>query len=550
MRKIPEGRLITQACSDLKADDYTAIDLYDEVAAYFSPEKETLLEVTEGSEILQPITSTGINASQKLQSGLYSNSMAMGKGDLEDASEELMKLPMVSEWYAKLSNITHHHIAQSKFPQKFFEWLGDYVPFGAGVMYLQFNPTSQRHEFKVYPVGKTHWLFDSEENLSEVYREYVYSADQCVQKFGYDKSPAVVRKAWDTEDKKTKFDFIHCMKLNRDYSPESTHFSKMKYASIHVHDQTGKICKKSGSKHMRYIIERFYEKHGERNGRSPAMQCLPVIRTLMKTISDYIDGTELAVGPPMWLSDRDAVESAVLEAFGVNYADLSKGDPWMYKIDANALKLSAEFITWLKEEINQLFFVDLFAMLEQVKSGAKTAYEVQQLVAERTQAIAPIANSLSNFFRRVYFLTAQDLIDSNQIPPAPADLSGSEMQATYTSRLDVRLNEIENVSMMEAIEQAVGLVAAVNESPETRAVVKTLPALIAIFKSHNVDPESIRNLDDAETELENILKAAEDAKQAEMVAQGMKPVDTMAAPEDGSIAGNMIEDSAGGMVGL
>ena len=545
----PRGRAIIQTCAALKGDRQTYISLCDEISLYFAPEQETLLEVTAGSEVLQPIISSGILANQKCQSGLYSNSMAMGKGNISSNDKRQMEVPIIKEWYAELSNQTHHHISQSSFPQSFNKWLTDYVPFGGAVMYLRWDEDTYSHEYQVFPIGKCFYTFDHLDRVNAMYREYDFTSDQAVGEFGYNQCPKVVRVAYDKDDYKTKFGFVHCLRENKKADPDSKHWSKMQYESLHVHVTTGKLCHESGTKHFRYIVEHFYQKHGENNGRSPGMQALPVMRTLMKSVSDYIDGTEMAIGPPMWLSDRDAVESAILEAFGVNYADLSKGDPWMYKIDANALRLSSEFIEWLRSEIDDLFYVPLFTMLEQSKSGAKTAYEVSQMVAERTQAIAPIANSLSRFFRRVYYITAHDLIAAGQITPAPEGIEQSDIDVKYTSRLDVRLKEIENVSMMEAIGQAAETVAAFQQSPEIQAVVRIIPTIISIFESHNVDPGNIRNQTEAKKELDGINQAMADAKQEETAAAGLAPIDLAKEPDPNSMLGGMVEAGAGGMIG-
>jgi hypothetical protein len=545
---MPRGREIVFTGQQKEGEFHTYIDLCDEVALYFAPEQETLLEITEGSEVLQPIISTGILANQRLQSGLYSNSMAMGKGDIKDSDPKMMEMPLVSDGYAEVSKTTHHHIAQSTFPQRFYEWLSDFVPFGAGCMYLQWNRDTKRHEYKVFPVGKCFPEFDPDGYLCAMYRKYQYTAEQSVEAFGYNECPKVVRKAYDTRDATSKFDYWHCMRKNRKYDENSTHWSKMRYESVHVHAQSGKICRDAGSRRMRYNYQRFYTKHGERNGRSPAMQCLPVIRTLMKTVSDHIDGTELAIGPPMWLPDRDAVDNAILESFSVNYADLSKGNPWVYNPDARALQLSAEFIEWLREEINQLFYVDLFTMLEQHKAGAKTAYEISQLVAERTQAIAPIANALGDFFRWLYYNIAIDLIEEGLVE-APVSNFNS-MTATYTSRLDIRLNEIQNTATMEAVMQSAELVQAVKSSPEVEAVVDIIKAVIAIFESHNVDPDVVRNEVEARDELADIYEGIQQAQMQEQMGNMMGRADPLKAPEEGSAVADMVEESAGGMVGI
>lgn len=544
-----EGKAIVKARDSLRGKKSTYNTLCDDVARYFAPEMETLTVTIEGGEMLQPIVSTGILALQRLVSGLYSNSMAMGKGNITSMNKNAMEIPIAKEWYDELSNVVQHHISQSSFARKFNSFLGDYSGFGGGVMYPQFHKTKNTHDFLVFPENKCFYTMDANGEANAMYREYAFSAGQAVSKFGYDKLPERVQKAYDDMDVEQTFDFVHCMRENRKHDSKRLDSGSMKYESIHVIEgEDGKVVKKSGSKHFRYIVEHFYQKEGELNGRSPAMQCLPVMRTLMKVVSDHIDGTELAIGPPMFLSDKNAVESAILEAFSVNYADLSKGNPWIYQTDSGALAISKDFIDWLREEVNQLFFVDLFTMLENQKAGAKTAYEVSQMVAERTQAIAPIANGLSNFFRKVYYIVAHDLIEAKQVDAPPDIIAQEDIDVNYTSRLDIRLKEIENVSTMEAVGQATELVTAIQASPYVQAVVKPLEAVIAVFDSHNVDPSVIRNLDDAEEELNAIFEQIAQQKQDELSAGAVKPIDLQAGSESGSPMDEMIESGAGGMI--
>ena len=551
--KSPDPQKILASRNILASEKQTYLSLCDTLSHYFRPEMEVLNNSSEGSEILQPNISSGIVSLERLVGGLYSNSMALGKGAIMSSDKKLMEIPIVREWYAEVSNVTQHHINQSGFAKQFNAWLWEYCHFGGGIMYPQWNRATKTHTFLVFSEKDCFYEYDIDGEVDTMYRNYEYTADQAVAAFGESPLPGALIESYRKRDTTKKFKFIHCMRPRRNYDPKRMDARNMPFESVHILENAEgtapTIVKESGSRQFRYIVEHFYQKTGERHGRSPAMAGLPIMRTLTQMVSHHIDGTEMAIAPPIILSDRNAVESVKLEAFGVTYADLSKGAPWTYPTKDGALQISQEFIKWMVEELRQIFYVDLFAVLEQQKSGAKTAYEISKLVAERTQAIAPVANGLSGYFRKLYKVTANDLIDAKQIMDAPSDAGDAPLDVIYTSRLDVQLKEVENVSLQEAIQQANEFAAASAQSPYVQAVVKPLEAIITIFESHNVDPSVMRNLSDAEDELAGILEQQAKMREEEMSANAVKPLDLQREPDPGSMASNMVEAGAGGTIG-
>ena len=550
-----KAKQIARTCNELKAEKQNYTSLCDKLGRFFCPDIDVMSTSASGSEVLRAITSTGEVASQRLKSGLYSNTMAMGKGNIGSPDKNVMEIPIASEWYAELSHVTQHHIMQSGFARKFQQWMEEYVDFGGSVMYPFWDSVTKLHEFHIFPENSCFYTHNANGRISSMYREFAYTAEQAVDKFGLDAVSDKIRKAYAEYDNGKKFKFIHCMRENRDRDETRLDSANLKYSSIYVAtDGEPEIVKESGSSQFRYVSAHFYQKAGEDNGRSPAMQALQAMETLTRVVDSFLNANELGILPPTFFSDKNAAETATLEAGEVGYYDASKGAPWVYQIDTNALRMNWELIKGLEAEIDKLFFVDLFAMLEQAKGGVKTAYEVSQLVAERTQAIAPIANSLSGYFNDIYTIVATDLFDSGQIEPAPAEVLGEngelKLDVTYMSRLDVRLKEIENVSMLEAVNQAVQYSAAVQESPLIGAATKPLQGIINIFKSHDVDPATLNTLDEAQEILSAQEQAAAEQQQSEMAQQSVKPLDLQAPVQAGSPMDGMIDEGAGGMIGL
>lgn len=519
----------------LKGQRATYKNVCDEACRLFNPELEDLLEAPAGSEVLQPIISTGILAQERMVSGLFSNTMSMGRGNIIDQDQKKMKQSEVARFYTALSKATHRRIQQSPFPEAYNEMLSGFGVRGEGVFYVDFNEKTSQHEFLVYPSTKVFPVRNARAELIEVYREYELTAVEAVDEFGLEEVPQVIQTAYKNEKHEEKFKFVHVLRRRKVRNSKRLDSKNMPYESIHVEESTRSKVKESGTKRMRYLVPRFYVRDGEPFGRSPAMKALPVARTLMKVVSDHMDGVELGIAPPIFLPDRDAVESAVLEAFGVNYCDTSKGQIFTYTGNGN-LQLSADFITWLTDEVNKLHYVDLFTMLEQIKNSAKTAFEVSQLIAERIQAISPVINRLGNgFFSPLYELVAEDILEYDLLgEEIPAALGGSEFSVQYTSRLDVQLADLEISSLAQAVMQAAELIAAIKQNPWLDAVVKTYETIKKIFAAKNVDVELLFTEQQFKDNIKKYMDAQASAAQQRQLGSMVHPIDAQRAPEEGS----------------
>ena len=527
----------------LKAQRSTYKTVCDDVCRLFNPELEDLLEASEGSEILQPIISTGILAQERMCSGLFSNTMSMGRGNIIDEDPKKMKAPDVSRFYVALSKATHTRIQQSPFPEAYNEMLTGFGSRGEGVFYVDFNEKNQQHEFLVYPSTSVFPVRDVRGQLQEVYREYELTAGQAVAEFGEDMVTSEILEAYKKDNHDQKFQFIHCVRVRKDRDKKKRNAANMPWESIHVEISRKQKVKESGLRRMRYLVPRFYVRDGETSGRSPAMKALPVARTLMKVVSDHMDGVELQIGPPIFLPDKDAVESVVLEAFGVNYCDTSKGQIFTYTGNGN-LQLSADFIEFLKEELNKLHYVDLFTMLEQIKNSAKTAFEISQLVAERIQAISPVINRLGNgFFAPLYEIVAEDILEYGLMDDAiPAQLAaGSGFRVQYTSRLDVQMADLEISSLTQAVMQIAELLTAIKNNPWMDAAFKCYEIIRKICEAKSIDVALLFTESQYKTNIQTYLDAQAQQQQATAAASMVQPIDVQRASDQGS----PLEASAG-----
>jgi hypothetical protein len=531
---------IVTARDKLKAKRSTWITLCEDVCRYFGAEYQHLLRQTEGSEVIQPLVSTGILAQDRMVAGIFSNTMSMGRGQVVDEDSKKMGDPEVRRFYESLSNQTHRSIQVSPFPEKYHEMLRGAGLRGTGVMYVSFNRDTVQHQYLVYPAVQCFEVRDIDGNPIEMYREFELDAVKAVTEYGYENVSEEIQKAYDKHEYGKKFEFIHCMRPNRNRNKKRTNNQNMPYESIHVEVGKKKIVRKSGTRRFRYLCPRLEVKEGEDTGRSPAFKAMPSMRTIMKVVSDFLDGSEIASVPPLFLSDKDAVESAIIEGGAVNYADMSKGQPWIMNVSGN-LELSLEVINWFREEIRQLHYVDLFAMLEDLKATRKTAYEISELVAERIQSISPLINRLSRgFFAPLYDIVAEDIVTSGLAEvPTPPQLLDSEFRVSYTNRLDVQLSELEITSLQQAFIQAAEMLMARSQVKELIATIDPLKLVYKIFEAKNVDVDLVRSMKEAKDAINQMDEAEAQALQMEQLKGAAKPIDLQKAGEEGSPASAM-----------
>ena len=533
---------IKQRFKTLKSQQGTYDSTISEICRYFAPELDDLLQTSNGSEITQPVTSTGIVATNTLVSGLFSNTVQMAKGNIHDKEFKQNENPEIDHWYKKLSQLTSHAIAGSDFTQKYRTFLAGYVPRGTGIMFVGYDTLNNKPLFRPYSPTDCAWEFDLDGNVIEFHRSYEATAEQLVEEFGYECLPNKIQQAY-VKGTKEKFNMLHSiMKRKFDEIVLGTlNPLEMKFADIHTSLDANCCVSVGGTNIMRYLVTLFYQKEGEITGRSPAMQAYQSMKTLSRCVADFYDTVEFAAGPPMFIPDRDAVEEAVLEPFSINYFNPAKGTPWSLPVNTAGIQGLEILINSCTEEINKLHFVDIFLALEQAK-GNKTAYEVSQLVAERIQSLAPVANSLSKFFSDLYTIVATDLINYQRIEPSP--VKSPKPVVVYTSRLDVRLSEVETDALLSASTRVAQFDQLVQGSDLLRAKTDPLEATNAMFNAFNVPSEAIVNDAIAKKRLVEITEAKAQMAQAQAKSQVMEPIDTQKAPEQGSLMANQSQEGA------
>lgn len=505
-------------------------------ARYFRPTYKDLTTDPTESEVALPNTSAGISAQTKFVSGVYSNTIAMGRGTLDSADPRKRDVEMVKRFYGAVGEKAND-IVKRVFPGPYREALEDSAHGSVGVFYVHFNRETGAHEIITYDAHQCVWYEDHNGKPNKMLRGFEYTADQAVERFGYDNVGEKIQKAWMDESKANeKFNFIHCVRPRKKRNAKRKDVMNMPYESLYIDVDGKKIVEEGGYNEFRYVVFVMFKRRGQRTGYSPAMQALPSMRALVRGTDDFYDALEYKTNPVLFMSDRESVDNAKnLRPGDVRYARLTES-PFLYGQNGDPQGIDILNQT-LREEIRELHFLDLFQALEQFKSGERTAYEVAQIIAEKINLIMPIVHPLKAMFSRVFEIIAQDIIEYRMIDiPIPPELAGDEFDVAYTSRVDSQVSGIETENLLYAITEMVQAEGQLSQTLHSKAFVNIKSILDSIAKRRNLSPADTRTSKEYNNELARIQQEMREQMMAQADAQAAGNRDLTKKPEEGSEA--------------
>lgn len=318
------------------------------------------------------------------------------------------------------------------------------------------------------PVGSFAILENEKGYVDTVYRKLQLTARQAEQEFGRENLPKDISDVLDDatgKDMTRNFDFIHIIEPRpaKERAANSDKPEDMPFASIYIAATSKKIVREGGYHEMPAICSR-YLKWGSNGvyGYCPTIECLPTIRQLnyMELMLD--SGTELAVNPRVLVPD-DLVGQVDLRAAGVtvfnrNTQQLPREWGTQGRLDFGDVRAQGK-----RERIKRAFHTDLFQMLTSLENMRveKTAYEVQQMLAEKTTRISPtfsriIVEALNPTINRVFRIYVRNGYFKN--PPPASILEETvygpaipEPTINYVSKLAMAVKASRNATLQSTM---------------------------------------------------------------------------------------------------
>lgn len=467
--------------SQMKTNRQTWMTQWDAVARYCCPRKGNILtKLSPGqAQTIDLYDTTAEQAGGVFAAGCVTHICPAGEKWLRLEAKGKDAPPSVAEWYDKCTDKLTDRLYDSNFYEGIHEDFFDAGHFGTSSLFEDEDP-EQLFNFINIPVGTFAIEEDCRGHVDTVGREWQWTVRQAEQKWGREKLGKTQRDVLESNDPTAstrKFTYVHFVepRKNSGYDGVTPVIgNKRPFRSMYLCVEDQQVIEEGGYYSMPYFTGRLLRSNQEVYGRGPGIQSLPDIRLVNAMMRDYLIAVEKMVNPGWLLGDDQSVDLDN-RPNGKSYWDTSipNGKPEQLHLQ-NDVKWAKDMIDEQRETIRTAYYVPLFQMLTNMEEAKreKTAYEVQQMVAEQLLHFSPlfgrltreklnpcIGRSFDIMCRASHAAWAAGIDGVLPLPP-PEMRDFSSFKVVYVSKIALAIKAAENQSfatMMTLIEQAAAI---------------------------------------------------------------------------------------------
>lgn len=375
--------------------------------------------------------------------------------------------------------------------------------------------------------------------VDTIHRKFQYTARQAAEFFGIENLPEIILKSLDKADTyDNKFDFIHAVQPNPDYNPKSQKLINFKFLSHYVCCASEEMVRSGGYNSMPYLVTRYYTESNEVYGRGPATFALPDIQTLNEMKKTILRQAQLAVDPPIMVSEDGVMQSFSMQPGALNYGYLNDqgiAQAQPFQTGAN-FQVAELMITGQEKIINDSFLVTLFQILS-VDNPNMTATEVIQRAQEKGMLLAPaMGRQQSELLGPLIERELDILARAGALPPMPQVMIDMQGGDDFKIQYESELARSQKLGDAQAIVQTMGIVGqAAQMDPSVLNVFDTNKMVRKIAEINGVPADCIRSVEEvaaiqqqqaqqqamqqAMNNAPQVASAAKDAAQAQQISQ-------------------------------
>lgn len=276
--------------------------------------------------------------------------------------------------------------------------------FGNGVLfidnYYDFNRKIQAIRYLSIPFGQIYLEFNHQGVVDGFIRIMRYKARQAVKipEFQGKLSAKITDAAEKTPNR--EFIFLHRVVPRDEYKPWMLDAKNMPYASYYICMDTKEFISEGGYRTLPIAATHYQNAPGEENGRSPAMDVLPALKTLNAQKRDFLITGHRAANPVLLIAD-DGVMNMNLKPGAQNRGGWSsEGKPLVGILPSGEIQITEEMMAMEKGIVDDALLIALFAIAADPKSGT-TATEVIERINEKGILIAPTLGRQEEYLSRV-----------------------------------------------------------------------------------------------------------------------------------------------------
>jgi hypothetical protein len=435
----------------------------------------------------------------------------------------LRKKRSVREFFDSLSDVLYdyRYRPSANFvpnSQQVYLSLGVY---GNGSLYVDSPDNGKGLRYKNIFLGETYFAENHAGIIDTLYRTFMQSPKQVVERFGAATSEATQSRAAEpTQMDERNVEILHVVMPNAQYAPGM--IGAMPFISVYMEVQGQHELRIGGYDTFPYAIGRYTQISGETYGRGPAQYVLPSIKTLNEQKKTMLKQGHRAVDPVLLAFDDGKLGMAQLRAGKMVAGGVSKdGRMLVQPLPAGNVGLGDKMMDMEKAIIHDAFLINLFQIL--IETPQMTATEVLERAREKGMLLAPTAGRLQSEFlgplieREIALLARQGLLPD--MPPI-LQQAAAEYKIEYDNPM----------SRMARAEKAAGFMRALGSAAEYTKMTGD-PSPLDFFNFDRAMPE-ILDIHGAPTTWTNdidtvMAKRQQRAEQAQQ-AQALEALPAMA----------------------
>lgn len=314
----------------------------------------------------------------------------------------------------------------------------DLVTFGTGCLAVLDRP-GEGIVFVAVPFAQVLLETDADGRVVGVYRDFELTAVQALRAWPDDVGPAIRRAATgrSAAERNRTFRFVHAVtrRLERDPGRAAIDNRHKPWAEEILSVTDRRILRTGGYDENPFITPRWTKRAGEPYGRSQSMKVLGDVKMLQRAARVNIAGAELAMRPPLLVSDDGVLGPVRLTAAGLNKvrgdALMGSGSPIRPLLTGARPDIGEELMAAIRQRIETTYFKPLIQL---VRKDRMTATEVLEVMAQNQRILSPFlgrlkAEDVGPTVERMFAI----MLRGGAFRPMPAKLSEREIGVEYVS---------------------------------------------------------------------------------------------------------------------
>ncbi len=286
--------------------------------------------------------------------------------------------------------------------------------------------------------GEYYLASSGRNQIDTLYREYVLTCGQVVERFGKANCSAQVQGLWASGQLDKEVNVAQAIEPNDDRAPQIPGLKGRKYRSViwEWGQSQNLILELKGYFEMPFCAPRWHVIGNDSYGRGPGMECLATSKSLQQLEKRTAQAIDKVLNPPMVADVNMKNEPASLLPGGVTYvANLgASGFKPAYTVPPD-IRGAEEKIAKAEERIKSTFFADLFLMISQLDS-VRTATEIIERKQEKMLMLGPFLERsqfelINPFIKRLFAVMHR----AGLVPAPPHEIRGRALDIECVSTL-------------------------------------------------------------------------------------------------------------------